>query len=307
MERLIKIVAMAAAVLLLGGGDFLSAEAALPPPPDGTTITLPPFSNTTMVCSFDPAINAGKSTAMPICVQSYPTPGQYIYLCDDDKQVSARYQYKKKVQLWKKGSAYAASFSTWFTFEISPEIENDDQGIFGSGLAFAITPSLSVGTSGFGSLGLFEIDRATGKAVSRGKKSPKTLAVEIDLDRDSEAWDLEAPHVGLDLNSLRSSEGAFLWDGSGFAGRRIAAFIDYDAARHKLEVRFQNVSSRGVADKKKSKLFLSVSGLDLSKHVNERSYVGFSSRVPVTTHGVYYIYNWHFTTQWVLKKKKRAL
>ena len=255
MERLIKIVAMAMAALLLGGGAFLSTEAA--PPPEGTTITLPPFSNTTMVCSFDPAINAGKSSDMPICVQSYPTPGRYIYLCDDDEQVSARYQHKKKVQLWKKGSRYAASFSTRFTFEISPEIESDHEGVFGSGLAFAITPSLSVGASGFGSLGLFEIDSATGRPVSvsgQKKRSPKTLAVEIDLDRDSEAWDLEAPHVGLDLNSLRSSQGAFLWEGSGFVGRHIAAFIDYDAATHKLEVRFQNVSSGGVAEKKKSKL-----------------------------------------------------
>jgi hypothetical protein len=258
-----------------------------------------------MACSFDPAINAGKIEPMRICIQSYPTPGEYIYLCDDDEQVSARYQYRKKVRLWKKGSPYAASFSASFVFEISPEIENDDQDIFGAGLAFAITPSLSVGDSGFGSLGLFKIDPSTGdpaRSSSSGLANKKTVAVEIDLSRDSETWDLLPPHVGLDVNSLRSTAASYLWDGLAFTRVRIAAFIDYDASKHKLWVRFQNVSSSIRPDRSKAKLFLSVPNFDLSKHVNERSYVGFSSRVPVTTHGVYYIRSFQFATRWVLRK-----
>lgn len=48
---------------------------------------------------------------------------------------------------------------------------------------------------------------------------------------------------------------------------------------------------------------ISYTGLDLAKEVKEFSYVGFGSRVLETPNGVYVIYDFTFTTKWVLGSK----
>ena len=272
-------------------------EALTPPkPPTGVSLSFPPFSRSKLTCKIDKSLDVDPDL---IC-KSFP-PGEIIFSYDDEV-ISARYQYKKKVQLWKKGSPYAASFSTAFTLNIKRDAERSVKRVFGGGIAFAITPTIDVGESGPESFGLFKIEDATGKPAS-GTPNPKTLAVEIDTSRDvTYSWDPQIPHVGLDINSVNSVKSRFLWNGTRFINRKVAVFIDYDASLQEISVRFQNVTTNGKPDKKKSKLFLSYSGLDLAAIVDERSYVGFSSRVPVTTDGVYFLYDWKFSTKWVLRK-----
>ncbi|KAH7314791.1 hypothetical protein KP509_21G020400 [Ceratopteris richardii] len=284
------------AVLLLQVPDHAYSAKLPPSPPPDTSISFPPFSNRTLLCQFD------KSVGLPaniICKSSDP-PGQIIFSNDDDV-ISVRYQYRKPVALWKKGSPYAASFSTQFTVQFHRDAERSVKRVFGGGLAFAITPTIDVGSSGPESFGLFPIEDSTGKPA--GGRNTKTVAVEIDTSRDvTYSWDPPIPHVGLDINSVNSVASRYLWDGPSFVDRKIAVFIDYDACRHRLEVRFQNVTANGKPNKSKSKLWLSYDGLDLAASVNELSYVGFSSRVPVTTDGVYFLYDWKFSTKWVLAK-----
>ncbi|KAI5079652.1 hypothetical protein GOP47_0005131 [Adiantum capillus-veneris] len=268
-----------------------------PPPPSPISLSFPPFSPSNLLCQFDKSLNLSADL---ICTPSNP-PGQIVFSYDNDV-ISTRYQYKKPVQLWKKGSPYAASFSTQFTLQFHRDAERSVKRVFGGGIAFAVTPTIDAGDSGPESFGLFKIDDASGKAA--GGKNPKTVAVEIDTSRDvTYSWDPQIPHVGLDISSVNSVASKFLWNGTAFIDRKIAVFIDYDAQKEVLAVRFQNVSASGKADKAKSTLFLSYAGLSLGKTVNEMSYVGFSSRVPVTTDGVYILYDWSFSTQWVLKKK----
>ena len=265
--------------------------------PPGITLSFPPFSASNLTCKIDKLLGLNPDL---VCTPSSP-PGQIIFSNDNDV-ISARYQYKKKVQLWKKGSPYAASFSTAFTINVKRDAERSVKRVFGGGIAFAITPTIDIGESGPESFGLFKIDDATGKPAS-GTPNPKTLAVEIDTSRDEAySWDPQIPHVGLDINSVNSVKSRFLWNGTRFINRKVAVFIDYDASLQEISVRFQNVSTNGKPDKKKSKLFLSYSGLDLASIVDEQSYVGFSSRVPVTTDGVYFLYDWKFSTKWVLRK-----
>ncbi|KAH7314795.1 hypothetical protein KP509_21G020600 [Ceratopteris richardii] len=289
------IVITLAIVLLLAPRDAHSAESP-PPPPPGVSISFPPFSNRTLLCQYDKSVNLPETA---ICTSSVP-PGQIIFSNDDDV-ISVRYQYRTPVALWKKGSPYAASFSTQFTLQFHRDAERSEKRVFGGGIAFAITPSIDVGSSGPESFGLFSIDDSTGKAA--GGKDTKTVAVEIDTSRDvTYSWDPPIPHVGVDVNSVNSVASRYLWDGPSFIDRKIAVFIDYDASRHRMEVRFQNVTSNGKPNKSKSQLWLSYDGLDLAATVNELSYVGFSSRVPVTTDGVYFLYDWKFSTNWVLVK-----
>ncbi|MCO5575573.1 hypothetical protein L7F22_029375 [Adiantum nelumboides] len=282
------------AILLILAPHADSASTSLPPPP--ISLSFPPFSPSSLLCQFDKSLNV---SADAICTPSSP-PGQIVFSYDNDV-VSTRYQYKTPVHLWKKGSSYAASFSTQFTLQFKRDSERSVRRVFGGGITFAITPTTDAGDSGPESFGLFKIDDASGKPA--GGKNPKTVAVEIDTSRDvTYSWDPQIPHVGLDINSVNSVASKYLWNGTAFIDHKIAVFIDYNAQKEVLDVRFQNVSASGKADKGKATLFLSYADLNLGNTVNEMSYVGFSSRVPVTTDGVYILYDWKFSTIWVLKR-----
>lgn len=258
-------------------------------------LSFPPFTSA-LQCSYDTA-----ATPFPVC-SLLSDPAQVIF-SDDNDVFPARYQYTTPVQLYKKGTRLAASFSTSFVINIDGDSERSVQRVFGGGLAFAITPSPKVDpASGEESLGLFPINEATGGPAA-GSPSPRIVAVEVDLSRAFD-WDRPSvPHVGLDINSLRSVAGSLLWNTTDFVNRKVAVFVDYDAREESLEVRFQNVTETGTPHKSKAKLFLAYHGLKLSDHVNERSYVGFSARVPTVDSGVYRLFQWTFTTKWVRTKK----
>lgn len=261
-------------------------------PPKGVSLSFPPFSSIT--CS-----TAAGTKPADVCHSVNNPNGTRILFYHDSTVVSARYQYKKKVQLWKKGLEYAASFSASYTVEAGPV--DDRPSTFGGGIAFAITPDLRVGTSGAESFGLFEVDGKTGNSL-RGNAT-KTVAVEIDMSRDDANTfiDPPIPHLGFDINSVKSVETASLGDLEDFVDHRIAVFIDYNAARQKLQVRLQKLpkfDETTKASKSKAKLFFSRS-FRLADYVNEQSYVGFGTRVPVGDDGVYFLYDWKFSTTWV--------
>ena len=212
MVMLLLFVAMLAAT-------HQSASAAAEAAPKGVTLSFPPF-NSKYTCSIDPAIGIDPKY---ICTPT--TDPTSLALSYDDDVVSARYQYNSPVQLWKKNSKYVASFSTSFVVNFDRSSEYTIKHLFGGGgLAFAITPSLSVIGSNSESFGLFEIDQKTGNPVA-GVSSAKTVAVEIDVSRNGESWDPAIPHIGLDVNSVKSVKTKYLGDPNNFDDHKVSRLI----------------------------------------------------------------------------------
>jgi hypothetical protein len=184
--------------------------------PKAVSIAFPPLDNR-FTCSLDPEL-AGVDPKL-IC-----TPGSNpasLVLSYDDNVVPVRYQYKSPVQLWKRGSKYVASFSAFFTVNFDRSSEFTVRELFGGGgVAFALTPSLSVAGTGPESFGLFPVDPATG--ASRNGAQTKTVAVEIDISRtEPDGFDPQIPHIGLDINSVKSVKTKYLGDPAAFIDNKV--------------------------------------------------------------------------------------
>lgn len=207
------------AVLAVTHQSAMAAETA----PKGVTVSFPPF-NSNFKCIIDPATGLDPNF---ICIPT--TNPTSMAFSEDNGVVSARYQYKTPVRLWKKNSKYVASFSTSYTVNFDRSNEYDVKPLFsGGGLAFAITPSLSVAGSNAESFALFEIDQLTGNPVA-GAGSTKTVAVEIDISRNGESsWDPAIPHIGLDINSVKSVKTKYLGDPNNFNNHKVRLNIPID-------------------------------------------------------------------------------
>ena len=294
----LSILAMLVAAFQVGAADL----------PKGVNLSFTRFprSRSPLNCSTDGEATAGLDIG-PDRICYVTETGESVFF-SAPSVISVRYQYLKKVQLWsaKKIKSQAVSFSTSYVIEFQRSDWRESRNFlpFGGGWAFAITPDQRVGASGPESLGLFEIDPKTGKSL-RGKKT-KTVAIELDISRfsaDVTFADPQLPHVGLDINSVKSIVTRPIGNFTKFVDRPIAVFIDYDAKKSQLQVRVQKLSnsdtSRSVPDKKKAKLYLSYAPLRLSDLVDEYSYVGFSSRIPEAEDGTYMLSSWKFSTKWV--------
>ncbi|KAG0605461.1 hypothetical protein M758_9G061300 [Ceratodon purpureus] len=263
-------------------------------PPKAVSIAFPPFNNG-FTCSVDPA---DEVESKYVCTPGTNPPA--LYLGTDNGVVPARYQHAKPVQLWKRGSKYVASFSAYFTVNFDRYSEFTVRELFGGGgLAFAITPSISVVGTGPESFGLFPIDEATG--ASKNGANTKTVAVELDISRNSPTgFDPQIPHVGLDINSVKSVKTKYLGDPAAFIDKKIGVWIDYNALKKTIQVYIHKVKPSETPKRQNANLAIAYTGLDLAKEVKEFSYVGFSARVPPSDNGVYVIYDFKFSTAWVL-------
>lgn len=288
-------VALLVSAFLLLANTLPEAQGAKVKLPKAVNLSFPPYTSA-LNCSLASAVTPAEF----VC--SLQRNGTVVFF-SYDSVISARYAYNKKVQLYKKNTKYAASFSTSYVVEFSRSSErreDENFDVFGGGFVFAITPDQKVGDSGAESLGLFEVDEASGKSL-RGKKT-KTVAMGFDLSRQF-PWDFsEVPHFELDINSVDSVVETPLWSREAFFDRKLAVFVDYDARKEFLTVRIQNLTDTGEPDKKQAKLYISYS-LNLADYVTEKSVVGFSSRVPEGQEGAYGLYNWKFSTKWVQTKR----
>ena len=84
---------------------------------------------------------------------------------------------------------------------------------------------------------------------------------------------------------------------------QFGVWIEYDALKKTLKVFLHKVKVNQTPKRQDANIAISYTGLDLAKEVKEFSYVGFGSRVPETPNGVYIIYDFKFTTKWVLGDK----
>ncbi|XP_076938401.1 L-type lectin-domain containing receptor kinase S.4-like [Bidens hawaiensis] len=178
------------------------------------------------------------------------------------------------------------SFSTAFVFSIVPRYRK----LGGHGLAFTIAPTKDfIGAQPSQYLGLVNV-------TLNGKASNHLLAVEFDTVQDFEFRDISDNHVGVNINrmkSVNSTNAGFFIDGNStkqdlclHSGKKIQAWIDYDADKHQLDVTLSIYSN------KPSTPILSVP-VDLSPTFQDYMYVGFSSSTGVLASS-HYVYGWSF-------------
>lgn len=174
----------------------------------------------------------------------------------------------------------SVSFSSYFSFSMSSGN--------GDGLAFVILPGgyPSRGLDGKW-FGLFSQNSGSG-SVSH---LPNLFAVEFDSALNKEVMDVNANHVGIDIESLISTKSAdvseielILNDGS-----QLHAWIDYDSWSKVVEVR---LSKSGLV---RPSLPLISHPVDLSCLWKDEMYIGISSSSgdPSQTN---LVYSWNFTS-----------
>uniref|UniRef100_A0A0D9VFQ2 non-specific serine/threonine protein kinase n=1 Tax=Leersia perrieri TaxID=77586 RepID=A0A0D9VFQ2_9ORYZ len=161
----------------------------------------------------------------------------------------------------RSAAATPASFSTRFTFRITPS------PTYGDGLAFLLTSSRTFLGASNGFLGLFPSSSASDEGELR---DVSTVAVEIDTHLDSALHDLDGNHVALDAGSIFSVASA--QPSVDLKARvPITAWVEYRAPRRRLNVWLSYSPSR-----RPEKPDLSVD-VDLSGLLHTYMYAGFSA------------------------------
>ncbi|GMH10088.1 hypothetical protein Nepgr_011929 [Nepenthes gracilis] len=179
---------------------------------------------------------------------------------------AGRVLYSRPVRFRLRESNSVASFSTFFSFSVT----NLNPSSIGGGLAFLISPDdESVGSAG-GFLGLENADA--------GQASSGFVAVEFDTLMDVEFKDINGNHVGLDLNSMISTQVGDLAsiDVDLKSGDLINVWIEFDGS-----TRLFNISI-SYSNLKPNKPLLSFN-LDLDQYVNDFMFVGFSGSTQGST------------------------
>ncbi|XP_059646902.1 L-type lectin-domain containing receptor kinase VIII.1 [Cornus florida] len=189
---------------------------------------------------------------------------------------AGRVLYSKPVRFRQSGSSTPTSFSTFFSFSVT----NLNPSSIGGGLAFVISPDdETVGDAG-GYLGLIDEKGAPNGVV----------AVEFDTQMDVEFKDINGNHVGLDLNSMVSSQvgdlGSIGIDLK--SGDLVNSWIDYSGSTRILTI-FVSYSNL-----KPKVPFLSFK-LDLNQYVNDFMFIGFSGSTQGSTE-IHSIEWWSFSS-----------
>ena len=181
---------------------------------------------------------------------------------------------RKPFKLWQDhpNGTVLASFTASFLFTVS-RFQNFAPG---DGLAFLISPSPSIPASSHGQyLGLtnkFTDGNATNQLVA------------IELDTVKQEFDPDDNHIGLNINSVRSTVSVSLSQ-FGFqivpkrgSQRYYVVWVEYDGVKKVIDVYMAKQRNQDAPiAKKPTKAVLSYSGLDLRRLVNQASYFGFSS------------------------------
>lgn len=147
----------------------------------------------------------------------------------------------------------------------------------GHGLVFIFTPVTGIqGTSSAQHLGLFNL-------TNNGNASNHVFGVEFDVFMNQEFDDINANHVGIDINSLKSfvSHGAGYWPSDG--GEEEKSFQELvlnDGENYQVWIDYEdsliNVTMAPVGMKRPSRPLLNVS-LNLSQIFEDEMFVGFTS------------------------------
>ncbi|XP_016731248.1 L-type lectin-domain containing receptor kinase S.4 [Gossypium hirsutum] len=214
------------------------------------------------------------------------TKNGLLRLTNISQRAIGRAFYSSPFQFKNSSNGKAFSFSTAFAFAMAPAYPT----LGGHGLAFVLSPSKEIAGYHSQYLGLLNPSNHHGN-----KSSNPVFAVEFDTVSTIEFGDRDDNNVGIDLNSMHSNAsvtaGYFLENSKVQeldlkSGKVIQAWIDYDSAINRLEVKLSTLSKKP----KKSILHFDV---DLSPFLHDSMFVGFSASTGKLA-SFHYILGWSF-------------
>ncbi|XP_043721297.1 L-type lectin-domain containing receptor kinase VIII.2 [Telopea speciosissima] len=205
--------------------------------------------------------------------------GSSVKITRSSVSSAGRIIYRKPIRFIGGERRKPMSFSTYFSFSISPED--------GDGLAFVVLPT------GFPS-DLFD-GSSFGLTPGLEKRGTRVLAVEFDTSMDTKLGDPNGNHVGIDLGSLVSAQ---VKNVSSInlvlnSGRKLHSWIDYDASTKILEVR---LSKSGAVRPSVPLISYRIDLSDMWKE--EEVFVGMSSSSGNSSQTTS-IYSWSFSLRTV--------
>ncbi|KAK8575238.1 hypothetical protein V6N12_062914 [Hibiscus sabdariffa] len=195
-----------------------------------------------------------------------------LTLTNETEFAVGRALYSSKIPTKTPNSSHLLPFSTSFIFSMAPS--RNKEILPGHGIVFIFAPSTGInGTSSSQHLGLFNL-------TNNGNPNNHVFGVEFDVFANQEFDDIDDNHVGIDINSLKStsSHAAGYWPDNkndDFEelklnnGKNYQVWIDYADS-------VINVTMAPVGVKRPNRPLLNVS-LNLSDVFEDEMYVGFTS------------------------------
>ncbi|XP_048131631.1 L-type lectin-domain containing receptor kinase IX.1-like [Rhodamnia argentea] len=191
--------------------------------------------------------------------------------------------YSREVHLWDKAAGNAADFTAQFVFGM----ESQNRNTSGDRLAFFDAPPGSAVSCDLG-------------GECRGL--PKGSFVANRVDTFKNPWDGDVPHVGIDLNNIRSAANVTVtWLNGTMDGRLVNASITYDSKAKNWSVIL--VDANGNSNNSVS---LHYAPLDLSEYLPEWVDVGFSAATGAA-YEFHMVHSWEFSSSLRLWPEKTAL
>ncbi|KAL1343641.1 hypothetical protein HN51_029996 [Arachis hypogaea] len=142
------------------------------------------------------------------------------------KSTVGRVLHSTQVRLWEKSTNRLTNFQAQFSFVIKSPIDNGADGI----AFFIAAPDSEIPkNSAGGTLGLFDPQTAQNPSANQ------VLAVEFDTfyAQDSNGWDPNYQHIGIDVNSIKSAA-TTKWERRD--GQTLNVLVTYDANSKNLQV-----------------------------------------------------------------------
>ncbi|KAM5586128.1 L-type lectin-domain containing receptor kinase IX.1 [Rosa sericea] len=194
--------------------------------------------------------------------------------------------YSKPFLLWDHASGKKADFSTSFTFSIDTDQTADSHG---DGFVFFLAPDGSILNSLLGagaSLGLPVNSTQQNVTVPRSQYPFVAVEFDIYLNVRPPVDDPRYEHVGIDVNSIRSSETA-PWNRGNHEVN--TAWVSYNSSTKNLSVAFTSLENDDLVMKN---LYYIV---DLTQCLPNSVIVGFSAATGSST-AMHRIISWNFTS-----------
>ncbi|VAI01474.1 unnamed protein product [Triticum turgidum subsp. durum] len=204
---------------------------------------------------------------------------------------TGRASYVDKVPLWNSATGETASFTTTFSFQITPDRDNPSNT--GDGMAFFLGhfPSVIPPNSNGGSLGLLP-------AFTNGTGDSRIVAVEFDTFLNPQNADMTGNHVGIDVNSVNSTAST---DTTTRPGRNLTSSHVMTAT-----IKYQNESKLLAVDLLIDDALYQVNAtIDLTRYLPEEVAIGFSAATGWAAE-LHQILSWSFSSTLQLESNKEA-
>uniref|UniRef100_A0ACD5WMU0 Uncharacterized protein n=1 Tax=Avena sativa TaxID=4498 RepID=A0ACD5WMU0_AVESA len=198
------------------------------------------------------------------------TPGGLVDLTSAHERLPGHAFYPAPLRFRKSTAGAVESFSVSFVFAIHPNYRPSQ------GMAFFIAKSMDFSSAiDLQYYGIFNTE-------NQGNSSNHIFAVELDTLLNSELRDIDANHVGIDINSVISNQShtaGFYDDSTGFFntlnltdGEGTLAWVDYDRESARINVW---MAPRSMTTRPARPLISAV--YNLSSVLTEAAYLGFAS------------------------------